>query len=109
MVYCLQADLAFSTVARRDAVLADMQTQAAAHPKWGDVSIVATTWETGEAAISVDVRFVTVVSQVAIMNRIEQFATGQRTPLAGSWYQLHPCPHDQQPPEPCVPEPRRVW
>ena len=100
--------MAFSSVARRDQVLADIQTQMAAQQTWGETLAVASTWPLNEPSLSVDVRFSAQPARQAIVNRIETFATGQRTPLAGSWYALHPCPHDETPRQPCILEPRRV-
>jgi hypothetical protein len=111
VVYCLQADLAFSSVTRRDQVLSDIQAQVSSQQTWGEVTLVVMTWPPpgSQPAVSLDVRFSAQPAQQAITNRIEQFATGPRTPLAGSWYALHPCPHDEGQASPCVIETRRVW
>lgn len=107
MVYCIQADLRFSTTARRNQALTDIQSQISAQPTWGETIVVAATSE-GQPAVLVESRFTAQPAQQAIVNRIETFLTGVRTPLVGSWYALHPCPHDEAF-TPCTIASRRSW
>ncbi len=41
MVYCAQAELGFSSVARRDAVFSDLQAWLAGKPRWGEDTVFA--------------------------------------------------------------------
>lgn len=109
MVYCFRAELVFSTANRRDAVYADIETRIAGKPKFSDLVLVAQPTEfTGEPSILAAFRFSSRADLDDLAARIESFATGQRTPRPGSWYELHECPHDGDA-APCATEPPRVW
>ncbi len=108
MVYHACAVLAFSTAARRDAVLADVQSRIANRPRWGTTTVVAMALEIGEHGLVIDTRFTSKADQSDLMSRVEAFATGARLPLAGSEVRLHDCTHDESP-QPCVSGAVRVW
>jgi hypothetical protein len=108
MVYCVTARLAFSSAARRDAVLADIQTRVTGRPRWGIDVLEAGTLRFGEFGIRAELRFSTRADQEQLRTRIESFATGQRAPLAGSWLTLHDCTHDEGT-NGCLVVARRDW
>lgn len=95
MVYCVQGVLTFSTAARRDAVLADVQTRIVGKARWQaePEQLAATTIENA-AGITVEMRFVARADADDLMARIGAFATGARAPSAGSWLRVHDCSHD---------------
>lgn len=95
MVYCVQAELAFSTAARRDQVLADIQSGIATLATWDGTTLRADAVTAGQFGIVLEVRFTTRAAQQSIIARIEAFAQGQRRPLAGSLYVFHDCAHDE--------------
>lgn len=109
MVYCAQIRAAFTTAARRDAVLADIQSNILTKPRWaGSAAVVApddlsSDIPGGEFGLVVDdLRFTARADADALRSRVQTFATGQRAPLPGSWLAVHDCPHDETPPRPCV-------
>ena len=95
MVYCLQAELAFSSAARRNTVLADIESRITGRPRWGIDVLEARAVKAGPNGIRAELRFTTRANQEDLRNRVESFATGQRAPLVGSWIALHDCPHDE--------------
>lgn len=109
MVYCAQMRAAFSTAARRDAVLADIETAIAGRPRFQASATriaaedLTSTIPGGVNGLAVDdLRFTARQDADALLSRVRTFATGVRTPLAGSWVQVHDCAHDQVSPDPCV-------
>jgi hypothetical protein len=108
MVYCVLAELAFSSSARRQLVLDDIVARIAGRARWGVDEVEATVRKDGAVSIKIQLRFVSRLDADDLMARIDAFATGQRTPLAGSWLTVHDCSHDG-PPQPCVPDARRDW
>lgn len=109
MVYAMQGSLAFSTAARRDQVLADLNSQIASREQWGTSTARAEALEIGQHGLIVDARFTSRASVDSLKARIESFATGQRLPLAGSFIDVHDCTHDAANPAPCSGVTRRVW
>lgn len=97
MVYCVQAQLLFSSAARRDAVLSDMQSRIATKQRWGVETLEAFNFirSTPVNGISARLRFVTKADADDLKARVENFATGPRAPLAGSWIRVHDCSHDE--------------
>jgi hypothetical protein len=102
VVYCAQAALAFSTAARRDAVLTDIQTRILGRPRWAASAEEVTAADLSERipggtnGITVTgLRFTNRADADDLLNRIRAFAVGQRLPLAGSWVEVHDCPHDE--------------
>jgi hypothetical protein len=108
MVYCILAELAFSSSARRQAVLDDIVARIAGRERWGVEQVEAAVRKDGAVAIKMQLRFVSRLDADDLMARIDAFAVGQRTPLAGSWITVHNCSHDGAPQE-CVPDARRDW
>ncbi len=108
MVFCAQASLAFSSAARRDAVLADLETQLAGKQKWGEEILTASAVEAGADGLVLSVRFTSRLDAEALFARVNTFATGQRQPLVKSWQLLHDCSHDGEV-VPCVGAERRDW
>src|SRR5688500_14183826 len=112
MIFALRAELAFSTAARRDAVLADIQAQIANRARWGVDDLRATALEfAGQPqpnGIYAELRFTTRADQESLRARIDAFATGTRAPLSGSTATLHDCDHDN-PAAACAITVQRVW
>lgn len=115
MVFCLQADLVFSTATRRDDVLADMQSQVQTRERWGETTVTGYTTTAihplgaGRPALTVTTRFTAKADLDSVMARLENFATGPRAPVAGSWYDLHDCTHDLAQPLQACTATRRTW
>lgn len=97
MVYCVQVLAAFSTAARRDTVLADIEARIAGKPRWSVDLLEAGDLRPrlGQHGFRVELRFVSRVDADDLRARIEGFATGSRAPLAGSYLVLHDCTHDE--------------
>lgn len=78
---------------------------------FGEALTLATALNIGANGLVIDVRMRNANDADALLNRILSFATGQRTPIAGSVIQTHPCPHDVGPnPPPCpTPTIRKAW
>lgn len=112
MVYCLQAALAFTSAARRDAVLNGIATRIAGRPRWGVDELQAVSLAPripgGTDGLRTTLRFVSRADEEDLMARIEALATGQRTPIDGSWVALHDCGHDDEEGA-CAPAERREW
>lgn len=104
MVYCAQARLIFSTAARRDAVYADIESDITGKNRWG----VTTLSQDPRNGLYLEARFMTRADEQSLQARIEAFATGQRTPQAGSYLRLHDCTHDEGT-NICTPTYERVW
>lgn len=109
MVFCVMAELSFSTAARRDTVLADIQARIVGRPRWDVDHIEATTDKAGNPAIHLELRFTSRLDQEDLNSRIRNFATGQRAPLAGSWLRIHDCNHDEADVQLCTVAAERVW
>lgn len=115
MVYCVAATLAFTSAARRDAVLADLQSRIEGRPRWGIDVLRASTVYLGASktknvnGIIASLRFSSRADQEQLKTRPESFATGQRAPVAGSYIALHDCSHDEASPVECVELARRTW
>lgn len=115
MKYCVLAQLAFTSAARRDAVLADLQQRISTRPRWGiDVLRADTVYlgpnKTPNAnGIVAELRFDARADQEDLKSRLEGFATGQRQPVAGSYIALHDCNHDEATPVTCVEVTRGTW
>jgi len=95
MTFCAQATLGFTNATRRNAVLADVESWIAGRPQWGDSTVESATTRAGAPAVLLTIRFTTRVDQEDLLARVQAFATGVRTPVAGSWFRLHDCPHDE--------------
>ena len=110
MVYCIQIYAAFSTAARRDAVLGDIQTRIASKPRWSVDMIEAQVLrpKLGEFGLIAELRFVSRADMDDLQSRIESFASGQRAPQAGSLLRVHSCTHDESRNE-CVIIAERLW
>lgn len=110
MTFCFKGMLIFSSAVRRNDILDDMVARIADKPRFGIDVISATTARiTGDPALTVTLRFNSELDMDDLAARIEAFATGPRTPQPGSWYTLHPCPHDETNNTPCVITTRRDW
>lgn len=108
MVYAVNALIAFSTTARRDAVLADMQSRIAGKPRWGVEIIEAAASHYGADGIRLELRFTSQADADDLKARIEAFATGARLPQPGSWLRVHSCTHDEATNN-CALIAERVW
>ncbi len=108
MVYCAQAQLAFSSAARRNDVLTDLQTQLAGKQKWGEQILAAAAVKAGANGLALSVRFTSRADAEALFARVNTFATGTRLPLVQSFMLLHNCSHDGVA-SPCVPAERKDW
>jgi hypothetical protein len=108
VVYCVQAELAFSSSARRNSVLSDIESRISTRERWGVDVIQMAPLRSGANGIRLELRFTSRLDADDLMARIESFATGQRRPLAGSWLTVHNCTHDSAA-SACVPDARRDW
>lgn len=109
MVYGLNAVLAFSSSARRDAVQDAVVTRIDSRPRWSVDVIVADANRIGPNGLTVALRFVSRADADDLQARIESFAAGPRAPLPGSHLTVHTCTHDEEAPAPCVVVAERTW
>ena len=86
---------AFSSAARRNAVLSDIETRVASKQRWDVDVLVAAPSRLGANGLYVELRFVSSADADDLRSRVESFATGVRTPLAGSYLIVHNCTHDE--------------
>lgn len=86
---------AFSSAGRRDTILADIQSRAASKQRWGVDVAVAVPTRMGANGLYAELRFVSSADAEELRARVESFATGVRTPLAGSYLIVHNCTHDE--------------
>ncbi len=110
-VTALRADLAFTSAARRDQVQANLALFFVGKLMLGEALNLATAeLPLGSHGLMVDVRMHNEKDTNALLARIEAFASGARTPIAGSTVKTHPCSHDMTNPPPCpTPNERRRW
>lgn len=108
MVFCSQAQLAFSNGARRDAVLADMQARIVGRARWDADVLEAAVLKQGADGLVVQLRFVARADADDLLARVDALATGVRTPLPGSWMTIHDCTHDAAS-NSCAVVARRDW
>lgn len=108
MVFCAQAQLAFSSGARRDAVLADVEARIVGRPRWDADVLQAESFRFGTHGIRVELRFVSRADADDLLARMEAFAVGQRLPEPGSWMTVHDCTHDEAT-NACLVVARRDW
>ena len=95
MVYCVQAQLAFSSASRRDQILGDVTSRITGKPRWDVDTLQAESFRFGVNGIRVELRFTSRADADDLMSRVQSFATGARAPLAGSWLSIHDCSHDE--------------
>lgn len=109
MVYCVQAELAFSTAARRDTVLSNLQAFVGSRGRWQTEPeyLIAVPTTVGVNGISLEFRFTTRADADAVKARVESVASGVNAPLIGSTLRVHDCPHDVG--APCDPGTLRTW
>jgi hypothetical protein len=108
VVYGVTGMLAFSSVARRDAVLSDLQTRISGKSRWGIDVLEPAGSHYGPNGIYLELRFTSRLDADDLKARLENFATGQRAPQPGSWIRVHTCSHDDGTNE-CVIVAERVW
>lgn len=108
MVYCVNGTISFSTAARRDAVLADMQARIVGKQRWGIEVLSASGSRVGPNGINVELRFSSQADADDLRARLEAFATGVRVPAAGSWLRVSSCTHDEGS-NSCVVLAEKVW
>ena len=100
MVYGVIGRMAFTSAARRDAVLSDIVTTLGSRPRWSNEDnverVLAAPVRQGTHGIILEARCQNRADADAVKARIETFATGQRQPVAGSWVATHECRHDGQ-------------
>jgi len=94
MVYCLMAEIAFSSQARLDEVLADLEN-ATKNKRIYSLSYSAAVLRQGPFGLKLSARFEAKQDEQALADRLETFLTGARAPEPGSWYSLHDCRHDE--------------
>lgn len=99
---------AFSTAARRDAVLADIQSRISNKSRW-DVTIAEPrVFRFGVFGLYAEMRFTVSADAEDLRSRVESFAAGSRAPLAGSSLVVHNCTHDEGSND-CAIVARRDW
>jgi hypothetical protein len=102
MIFALQLQIPFGTVARRDTAITELQDQITTRSRWGAELIRGFTVEdTGDPAVLADLRFVSEGDNDAIEQWLRNRLTGVRTPRNGAWIQVHRCNHDEDN-TPCV-------
>jgi hypothetical protein len=102
VVYCVQAHLVFATANTRNNRLAIAQNAIETKPRWGDSTAVAS--EDPPNSILVESRFEAKQDE----HDIENALLGLNGLVAGSWVQVHDCPHDEARPTLCEVERRTV-
>lgn len=101
MVFSLQLQIPFGTVARRNTAITELQTEIATRSRWGVESIAPITSEAGDPVVLADLRFVSEGDNDIVEQWLRNRLTGVRTPRDGAWIQVHRCPHDESDPNPC--------
>ena len=118
MVYAVQADLNFRTVARRDAAQTAVESHLGTKPVWGSGertrAVAAGAVRPGKTranpSLIVGARFINQADADAFYNNADTyFGTGTNGPQSGSRLKQHPCSHDDPNPQPCVDTRVRVW
>lgn len=113
MVYALQGQLTFTTAARRDTVLANLQARIAGRARFGVEylgSMDFTKYGLGANGIWINLRFRAKADQDDLIARIDAVGTGVNAPQPGSWLDIHDCAADVEPPAPqCVLTRARTW
>jgi len=95
MVYCVQAQLAFTSATRRNTVQTAIANRIGGKQMWDVTRNEAVPSRLGPNSLMVDMRFASKLDQTDLEGFIEAQATGQFAPLAGSWIKLHNCRHDE--------------
>lgn len=96
MVFAVQASVGFRNVARRDTVMGNVQTRLAQNVPWGETVLKPYTSMTGDASLSITVRFFTKAEQDSFWADVQAaFGSGLNGPVSGSRMWRHDCPHDE--------------
>jgi hypothetical protein len=103
VVYCVQAHLVFATATTRNNRLAIAQNAIETKPRWGDSTAVASE-SPDPNAIDIETRFEAKQDEQTIETQL----LGLNGLVAGSWVQVHDCPHDEIRPTLCEVERRTV-
>ena len=113
MVYAVQADLNFRTVARRDTVKANVESHFGSKTTWGPTEKTRALEAGGgrtNPSLILGVRFTSQADADAFYNNADTyFGTGTSGPQAGSTLKQHPCSHDEPNPQRCVDTRVRSW
>lgn len=111
MIYAVIGRMAFTSAARRNSVLNDINATLAGRTRWSDDTnpeqVRAASIRQGANGIVLEVRCQTQQDADAVKVRIESFAVGQLTPVATSWVETHACHHDSS--GACATISRRDW
>lgn len=95
MVFCFNAEVAFTSANRRNQVLNAMSANRQTKLRYGIDQMEATASnKVGPFGVYAIVRFLTVADRDEFVATMLAFAVGQFAPVAGSWYRLHDCLHD---------------
>lgn len=108
MVFGVQALLAFNTAQRRNTIQNAITTRISGKGRFGADRLTGTANRVGPNGLAVELRFVTKLDADDLQAFIEAQATGQNTPLDGSWLRVHECSHDEGT-NVCTPLFERVW
>lgn len=94
MVYCLQANLAFSTATRRNNVANAITTRINGKPRWSVDQVLSVPTRAGTNGLMIELRFVSKADQADLESRMASLFPAN-PPLAGSWMTIHDCTHDE--------------
>ena len=95
MVPCINASVAFTSANRRNQVLAALEQDKNSKLRFGVDQLDPAATKVGPFGLLVILRFMTMADRDSFVATMLGFATGQFTPVTGSWYRLHDCLHDE--------------
>ena len=95
MTFCFNAAVAFTSANRRNQVLNVLDANRQTKVRFGVDQLEGRANKVGEFGIYVILRFVALADRDEFVQTMLAFAVGQFAPVAGSWYRLHDCLHDE--------------
>ena len=95
MIFCFNAEVAFTTAARRNQVLNAMDSNRQQKVQYGITQLEGRANKIGPNGIYAILRFPSLADRDDFIAQMLAFAVGQFLPIAGSWYRVHDCVHDQ--------------
>lgn len=95
MIYCFNAEVAFTSANRRNQVMNAMDANRQTKLVFGISQLDATLNKIGSFGIYAILRFPSLADRDDFVTQMLAFAVGQFAPIAGSWYRLHNCLHDE--------------
>ena len=99
MVFCINSATAFTSANRRNQVIAQLEPDKNSKVRYGADQLEARDLSGkitgGQFGMLMILRFVNQADRDSFLAGLLAFAVGQFAPVAGSWYRLHDCLHDQ--------------